>query len=142
MRVYRDENCIEGLFIRLPSDIVQCYIAPCLKRSWRLPAPRRSPAGGRGGCLCLCLCRRRPAHPEASPGATGRGGGGAGAGAGFSFALMSGASLITVQPGRLGPYTMDSLMRFPPPYSLSRLAHGTGPTWSPALGVPSGALSR
>ena len=42
MRVYcvshRDEILRGKPFDRLPSDIVWSYIAPCLERSWRLPA--------------------------------------------------------------------------------------------------------
>ena len=42
MRVYcvshRDKILRGKPFDRLPSDIVWSYIAPCLERSWRLPA--------------------------------------------------------------------------------------------------------
>ena len=42
MRVYcvshRDKILRGEPFDRLPSDIVWSYIAPCLERSWRLPA--------------------------------------------------------------------------------------------------------
>ena len=38
MRVYRDEILRGEPFDRLPSDIVWSYIAPCLERSWHLPA--------------------------------------------------------------------------------------------------------
>ena len=42
MRVYcvshRDKILSGKPFDRLPSDIVWSYIAPCLERSWRLPA--------------------------------------------------------------------------------------------------------
>ena len=49
MRVYRDEILRGKPFDRLPSDIVWSYIAPCLERSWRLPAktPRQC-ASARG----------------------------------------------------------------------------------------------
>ena len=36
--VCRDEILRGEPFDRLPSDIVWSYIAPCLERSWRLPA--------------------------------------------------------------------------------------------------------
>ena len=42
MRVYcvshRDEILRGKPFNRLPSDVVWSHIAPCLERSWRLPA--------------------------------------------------------------------------------------------------------
>ena len=53
MRVYcvshRDKILRGKPFDRLPSDIVWSYIAPCLERSWRLPAktPRQC-ASARG----------------------------------------------------------------------------------------------